>query len=476
MGKQYTLSLCRGKGSLHHNNREFIAENVDKNRVNLDVTLERKTVEGIYAETFGKALTDYNAKQKRKERKIDNYLDHIKHSKNHEKVFDEIVVTLGNKAHHPTDAEAKKIMTEFYQRFKNANKNCIAFNAVIHLDESTPHMHIDFLTVKRQVKKGLAIQISNKGALKEMGYGTSKDEYIRWLGDNKKILADIAQENDIEIIAGKAQGEKQIDINEFRKLMRSNEQELAQIPDVKVRENTSIFGSHSGEVIVKKEDIVAINRKAKLAVVMVKDINQRENNFKSEIKELTEERRYLSSENLRLQEENTDLSSKFHKLSQDVEKLLDIAKKNLLSLKFELVQAFGNLDKGIIKEYDLKQNELQKPNYGSLQIKRQGKSIETMRNTVHSMLDAGQKAQKQVRSNGRLSVVSVQTKSSINLAQNIVKLAQSAGASVPNYGHVNGPDLSSMNEIDKDEIIKALEKAGKLSEAVAIEDEYEHFS
>ena len=92
-----TISFVKGKGSINHNNREFTAKNVDASRTSMNVIYVQIPIEKAYEEIFGKAVADYNAKQKRNDRKIGNYLSKVKQSKNNEKVFYENVVQIGKR-------------------------------------------------------------------------------------------------------------------------------------------------------------------------------------------------------------------------------------------------------------------------------------------------------------------------------------------------------------------------------------------
>ena len=95
MGK--TISFVKGKGSISHNNRDFIAENVDRERTAWNVEYIKQPIREAYDQLFGEAIAEYNAKQKRKDRKVTDYLNDIKNSGNGEKQFYEIVVQIGKK-------------------------------------------------------------------------------------------------------------------------------------------------------------------------------------------------------------------------------------------------------------------------------------------------------------------------------------------------------------------------------------------
>ena len=94
-----SISIAKGKGSMAHNNREFITENVDKDRIKDNITYKQESLTDAYERCFGQVIKDYNAKQKRKDRQIDGvkgYMEQIRNSKNGEKLFYENVVQVGN--------------------------------------------------------------------------------------------------------------------------------------------------------------------------------------------------------------------------------------------------------------------------------------------------------------------------------------------------------------------------------------------
>lgn len=149
MGK--TISFVKGKGSISHNNRDFIAENVDRNRTAWNVEYIKQPIREAYDQLFGEAIAEYNAKQKRKDRQVTDYLKDIKNSGNGEKQFYEIVVQIGKKddtgvldveGNLSVDAKAaSEILDEYARSFQERNPNLYLFNAVLHMDEATPHLH-----------------------------------------------------------------------------------------------------------------------------------------------------------------------------------------------------------------------------------------------------------------------------------------------------------------------------------------------
>ena len=152
-----SISGIIGKGSIRHNNREFYAANVKQERTKDNIVLCKQDIRKAYHELFDEALTEYNARQKRKDRCIPDYYEHIRMSKQ-EKPFYEVIFQIGDMKDTavgtPEGDMAAVILKEFYTKFKNNNPHIHIFNAVIHMDEATPHLHIDFIPVATESKRG----------------------------------------------------------------------------------------------------------------------------------------------------------------------------------------------------------------------------------------------------------------------------------------------------------------------------------
>lgn len=168
-----TISIRIGKGSISHNNRKFVAKNVDEKRVKDNVVLCNIDIKKTYDDLFGAALAEYNAKQKRKDLRIENYLDHIESGKQ-EKPFYELIFQIRNKddtpCGTPTAEIATEILREYYSEFLERNPHIRVFNAVIHLDEATPHLHVDFVPFATGQSRGLSTRNSLSKALEQQGF------------------------------------------------------------------------------------------------------------------------------------------------------------------------------------------------------------------------------------------------------------------------------------------------------------------
>ncbi len=186
------LSHCQGKGSLTHNNRKFNAKNVDGTRTKNNIVFVQQPIGEAYEHLFGAAVGRYNAKQKRADRKITkSYFEHtfkreisqsVVTAADKRKSFYEDVVQIGdmkNTGVGTPDAEiAAACLTEYMRGFQERNPNFYVFNAVLHLDEATPHLHIDYIPVGHY-KNGVDTRNGIAQALKEMGYGSGKDAISR---------------------------------------------------------------------------------------------------------------------------------------------------------------------------------------------------------------------------------------------------------------------------------------------------------
>ncbi len=195
--QKLSLTVRVDSGVLEHNNRNFIAKNVDKDRIQFNIVYKQENVEDKYHELFDKALNEYNSKQKRADRMITDYLQHIKNSKQ-EQPFYEAIIQIGDMntcgVKTPNYEVAQQMLDEYMKSFEKRNPNLKVFNAVMHLDEATPHLHIDFVPICHSPNRGLPVRVSLKGALKEQGTsGKNSKETDRqvWAVSEKNILRGI---------------------------------------------------------------------------------------------------------------------------------------------------------------------------------------------------------------------------------------------------------------------------------------------
>ena len=177
---QRTISAMVGKGSANHNSRKFKAENVDGERSHLNIDYCNEPIKKIYHELFDEALKRYNEKQTRADRRIENYYEKIRNSKQ-EKPFHELILQIGDKENMNAESEngilAREVLDEYYRGFQERNPQLKVFSAHLHMDEATPHLHIDFVPFTTGSKRGLDTRVSLKQALAAQGFkgGTRGD-------------------------------------------------------------------------------------------------------------------------------------------------------------------------------------------------------------------------------------------------------------------------------------------------------------
>ena len=223
-----TISAMRGKGSLTHNRRDFIAENVDSSRTPLNVEYRNEDIRAVYHELFDDALARYNEKQTRKDRVIDDYYEKIRTGKQ-EKLFEELIIQIGNKDDMNATSEngqlARQMLDEYMQSFQERNPTLRVFSAHLHMDEATPHLHIDFIPFTTGSKRGLETRVSLKKAMEALGFagGTkSHTELNQWIESEKQALASIMARHDIEW-EQKGTHEEHLSVLDYKKQERSKE-------------------------------------------------------------------------------------------------------------------------------------------------------------------------------------------------------------------------------------------------------------
>ena len=235
-----------GAGSLAHNRRDFIAENVDQDRVDLNICYCDENIKGVYRQLFDEAVERYNV-GKRKDRQITNYYEKIRQGKQ-EKLFHEVIFQIGNcedmAVGTPEGNLAVKVLDKYMQDFQQRNSNLRVFSCYLHQDEATPHLHIDFVPYVTGWKgKGMDTRVSLKQALKSQGFqGGTKHatELNQWINHEKEILAEIAKQHGIEW-KQKGTQEEHLDVYNFKKKERKKEvQELEQEKEYLTAENEGL--------------------------------------------------------------------------------------------------------------------------------------------------------------------------------------------------------------------------------------------
>lgn len=312
-----TISFMTGKGSVNHNSRKFHAKNTDPERSCLNVEYCNENVKDVYHELFDEALARYNEKQTRSDRRIDDYYEKIRSGKQ-EKPFHEIILQIGDKDNMGAKTEngqlAAKVLDKYMWGFQRRNPTLRVFSAYLHMDEATPHLHIDFVPYTTGSKRGLDTRVSLKQALSALGFkgGTRREtELNQWVAYEKEQLAAVMLEHGIEW-EKKGTHEKHLSVLDFEKKERAKEvAELEQsISDGKER-LSDIQIQHRKAV----QETEQIRQKGEAIQQEVSQLSETSDLLKKQATTLAEDKKKLLSDNVKLEKQQK-------KLQQDIEKMV----------------------------------------------------------------------------------------------------------------------------------------------------------
>ena len=312
-----TISFMTGKGSVNHNSRKFHAKNTDPERSCLNVEYCNENVKDVYHELFDEALAWYNEKQTRSDRRIDDYYEKIRSGKQ-EKPFHEIILQIGDKDNMGAKTEngrlAAKVLDKYMRDFQRRNPTLRVFSAYLHMDEATPHLHIDFVPYTTGSRRGIDTRVSLKQALSALGFkgGTRREtELNQWVAYEKEQLAAVMLEHGIEW-EKKGTHEKHLSVLDFEKKERAKEvAELEQsISDGKER-LSDIQIQHRKAV----QETEQIRQKGEAIRQEVSELSETSDLLKEQATTLAEDKKKLLSDNVELEKQQK-------KLQQDIEKMV----------------------------------------------------------------------------------------------------------------------------------------------------------
>ena len=292
-----TISICQGKGSIGHNNRAFHTKNTDPVRTKNNIVFVRETIGTAYDKLFSEAVERYNAKQKRSDRKIkSSYFEYqfgqpVTETKltspDKRKSFYEYLIQLGTMEDTGVGTEAAEKATaclcEYMRGFSERNPNFYVFNAVIHLDEKTPHLHIDYVPVGHY-KRGVDTQNGIAQALKEMGYGTGRNAIAKWRQSEYLVFRSICEEHGFLISEPKKSRGVSFAVEEYKEIQHEKERltnELQPLREMELAaDEANIVGKKqllSHNITVSPEEFEQLEQQKK-AVAVQSIENSREHN------------------------------------------------------------------------------------------------------------------------------------------------------------------------------------------------------
>lgn len=385
-----------GKGSLKHNSRKFHAKNTDPNRTHWNVEYCNEDIKDVYHELFDEALKRYNDKQTRKDRKIDDYYEKIRSGKQ-EKLFHEVILQIGDKDNMGSETMegqlAAKILDEYMKGFQERNPTLRVFAAHLHLDEATPHLHIDFIPYVTGSKRGLDTRVSLKQALSSLGFkggSRSETELNQWVQSEKQKLAMVMRENEIEwdqkgthaqhlsvLDYKKKVREQEVEeLTEHKNLLEHDLHDISECVDEIQKEKEQ--AEKERDAVIKKTEVLekrfsALNSKAGLVDSHAREYGYYPEEWLPEAGTLESAKSYrkrifplvkkvanmiqalyskyleLKSKNLKLSDRNLDLENRVDRLREEVSV---IKKENvaLLNVAYDMDRVVAVLGKNKVKE------------------------------------------------------------------------------------------------------------------------------
>ena len=277
-----------------------------------------ENLKDVYHELFDEALARYNEKQTRSDRRIDDYYERIRSGKQ-EKPFHEIILQIGDKDNMGAKTEngqlAAKVLDKYMQDFPRRNPTLRVFSAYLHMDEASPHLHIDFVPNTTGSKRGLDTRVSLKQALAALGFkgGTRREtELNQWVAYEKEQLAAVMLEHGIEW-EKKGTHEKHLSVLDFEKQERPKEiAELEQsISDGKERLSDIQIQQRKAE-----QETEQIRQEGEAIRQEVSELSETSNLLKEQAATLAEDKEKLLSDNEKLEKQQKKLQQEIEKMVQ----------------------------------------------------------------------------------------------------------------------------------------------------------------
>lgn len=307
-----------GKGSVNHNSRKFHAKNTDPERSYLNIEYCNENIKDVYHELFDEALARYNEKQTRSDRRIDNYYEKIRSGKQ-EKPFHEIILQIGDKDNMGAKTEngqlAAKVLDKYMQDFQRRNPTLRVFSAYLHMDEATPHLHIDFVPYMTGSKRGLDTRVSLKQALSSLGFkgGTRREtELNQWVAYEKEQLAAVMLEHGIEW-EQKGTHEKHLSVLDFEKKERTKE--VAEL-EQSISDGKEILSDIQIQQRKAEQETEQIRQEGEAIRQEVSELSETSNLLKEQAATLAEDREKLLSDNEKLEKQQKKLQQEIEQMVQ----------------------------------------------------------------------------------------------------------------------------------------------------------------
>lgn len=313
---KFSMSVTKGYGNQKHNMRtqERHPVNVDANRTVDNIVLRNDNMRDAYKSLFNESVSEYNAKQTRSDRKVKDYYSKIANSKK-EKLFHELVVQVGNKDEHPPKELTEEIYRDFLKDFEQGNPQMKVVGAYIHNDESTPHMHLDYIPVA-EYTRGQSKRVSNDKAIRQMGY----EDWQAWKDAQMSNLEEICLNHGISRLV-MHDNSRHVSVKIYKNMQKLASERLSTRVDrnMPLEPEKAVIGLN-----FKREDVYRANEVKEHVQnlenekqILSTEIDELRNVIAEQNHEIEEmkSKKYIQ-ENARLKEELSELKSKNERIAE----------------------------------------------------------------------------------------------------------------------------------------------------------------
>lgn len=331
-----------------HNNRKYTnyknedinKDLIDKNVILVGTNNAENDIKEFYKNEFSEAVYEYNKNQPDERRKVVDYLEKMNKDKKNN-IAVEFIFQMGD----TTDWKDKSIeeKEKTIEIFKKVipileKKNIKTFNAVVHLDETCPHLHLLAVPVIENQKRGLSKQVSQNKVI------------------TPKVLEELRKEVEDTFIT-----EYNKAFNDNKTLKKGSEiKEHLKIDDYK-----------------KVKNVIEVAKKVKDKVLLKEAIEQDYKKITDEVKEKEKETNFLTNQLTKLEKEKTEKKQDLEKIKEDIEKIDNIREElNNQYQDIEKLKVEKDSNNSIIEMY---QNNVAKTNEKIDNLKKEFNQLEDER-------------------------------------------------------------------------------------------------
>lgn len=274
-------------GVAKHNLRKYKSEEYSADNIFLVYGTDNlvQDVKAVYHQEFDEALKVYNENQTRADRKIEDYFEHVANKEQDMAV--DIIIQIGDRAywqqHYENKCYMKKIYSMMLAELQYLLPEFVVANAVVHMDEDSPHMHVVGVPVATGYKKGLSKQVSKRKVFTKEVLSEVLQNELRAVANTKVMIAFDEQirekskgrNHDLSVMEYKVLKEE-IRYDEFKEQADEKQQENEQLEREKAQ-LVQQYDTLSMRVAVKQMDYEEADER-------VKEANERADRIEAYIK------------------------------------------------------------------------------------------------------------------------------------------------------------------------------------------------